>query len=224
MKCSAISALLVCAACISSSAIAKPKITFFDVPGATSTTVTAVNSNGEIVGMFDQDTLHAYVRHVDGSFETIDDPVAQFTFPEAMNSRNSIVGSFETTDVKRHGFVRHPANKSFQTITIEGAGFTDAKAINNTRTIVGNWGDKHHPHGPHGFIRNSHGNVVKFDFPGASGTDLVAINADGDIAGNFTDSNNQSHAFWHPMVRSRPSTLRTQFRTPQLPLMMRVTW
>ncbi len=222
MKCSAISALLVCAACISSSAIAKPKITFFDVPGATATTVTAVNSNGEIIGIAD---LHAYVRHLDGSFETIDDPVAQFTIPEAMNSRNSIVGSFETTDVKRHGFLRHPATKSFQTITIEGAGFTDAKAINSTRAIVGNWVDKHHPHGPHGFIRNSDGNVIKFDIPGASGTDLVAINAGGDIAGNFTDSNNQSTpSFWHPMGRSRPSTLRTQFRTPQLPLMMRVTW
>jgi hypothetical protein len=68
--------------------------TLVDVPGAVFTGLKGINSRGQTVGEYVDETniTHAFVRNVDGSIITIDYPGAIFTTANGINSEGSVVG------------------------------------------------------------------------------------------------------------------------------------
>ena len=76
------------------------------------------------------------------------------------------------------------------TFDVPGAGFTQPVAINGAGDIAG-------ASGGHGFLRRSTGVITVFDVPGALSTSTtpVAMNANGDITGNYVGPGLFNHGF-----------------------------
>src|SRR2546426_4133413 len=78
--------------------------TTIDVPDATSTLPTGINSRGDIVGFYEAGgTFHGFLLS-QGTFTTVDVPGSTSTFQPGINSRGDIVGSYEAGGVL-HGFL-----------------------------------------------------------------------------------------------------------------------
>jgi hypothetical protein len=73
------------------------------------------------------------------------------------------------------------------------AGGTFLQGINDHSTIVG-WYFPSSSSVTHGLILDQQG-FHSFDFPGSTSTQLSGINVEGDVVGNYTDSNSVVHGF-----------------------------
>jgi probable HAF family extracellular repeat protein len=145
--------------------------TFFPVDlGSASTQVTAINSNGDFVGFY-QDyltlnfTIHGFKWKVDNRLNPVGDPVLiniflarGFSLPlrvTGINDNGWIVGYYDTLDSKNHGFVWKPnlegiyAPGTHLTIDIVGATDTVVSDIANNGTFVGMYRDGQ---GRHAFV------------------------------------------------------------------------
>lgn len=89
--------------------------TVFDPPGAgpTGSLASAINSIGTIAGTFyDSNSIpHAYIRHLDGTYEILDHPSASQapsagTSASRINDSGQVIGIFVDTQGTSHGFVR----------------------------------------------------------------------------------------------------------------------
>jgi hypothetical protein len=83
-----------------------------DVPfaGAVDTGVLGINSRGEVVGYYDDNSslpAHGFV-HVHGSFTSIDVPSAASTVVEGINDSGEITGYYRDATGRVHGFVATP--------------------------------------------------------------------------------------------------------------------
>lgn len=148
-------------------------LTEFEAPGAGTaanrgTVVWRINDAGEAVGFYSTDggssappTYHGFLRKANGAFTILDDPDA---------------GSQVNEDGRKQG--------------------TQAYSINNAGTIVGSYVDS--SSNRHAFLYAG-GKFTNFDAPGAltstighqqglNGTLPTGIDADGVVAGTFTDS------------------------------------
>jgi hypothetical protein len=81
---------------------------------------------------------------------------------------------------------------TYTTFDVGGATATDAYAINAAGAVTGTYTNSGAT--PHGYVRDSSGNIIGFDVPGAIGTTPQAINAGGEIAGYYVDAAG-SHGF-----------------------------
>ncbi len=96
--------------------------------------VTAFSS---VVGWYgDGETWHGFLREPDGTFTTIDVPGAVDTFPNSINGRGQIAGSYNSP--KTHGFLLDQG--VFTTIDVPGAEVTFLWKIKGKR-IVGGYQD-----------------------------------------------------------------------------------
>ncbi len=87
-------------------------ITTIAFPGAASTYGFAINSKGDIAGMYQLSAggpSHVYVFSA-GGFDTVDVPGAAIGAAHGISSKGHIVGYFETPEGKRHGFIAVPAH------------------------------------------------------------------------------------------------------------------
>jgi hypothetical protein len=89
--------------------------TVFDPPGSgpTGSLASAINSIGTIAGTFyDSNSIpHAYVRHLDGTYEILDHPSASQspsagTSASRINDSGQVIGVFVDAQGTSHGFVR----------------------------------------------------------------------------------------------------------------------
>ena len=81
-------------------------IVIFDGPNSTSTQSTAINSKGQITGVYldASNIYHGFLREKHGSMTTVDVPNASSTYPTGINPRGNITGWYsDATGV--HGFV-----------------------------------------------------------------------------------------------------------------------
>jgi probable HAF family extracellular repeat protein len=106
--------------------------TTLDVPGASVTQASGVNSSGQIVGDFVDDAFgltHGFL-YSDGSFTTIDVPGASRTIAEGINVSGQIAGGFQDA-IGSHAFLYNGG--SFSTIDYPGfIGETLATGINDS--------------------------------------------------------------------------------------------
>jgi uncharacterized membrane protein len=113
-----------------------------------STAATGINNRSQIVGYSD---MKDGFLDTGGSFETIDVPDSNYTFPFGINGAGQIVGFFGAIlcEPKKptHGFLF--SGGSFNTIDVPGAVQTCAYGINSTGHIVGLFSDTV---GTHGFL------------------------------------------------------------------------
>jgi probable HAF family extracellular repeat protein len=116
--------------------------TTIDVPGAGVTGVFGINSAGDMVGYYGQNTnalrKHGFLLR-SGTFTTIDYTGADATFADGINDSGAIVGSAEFNGgLTGSGFTYD--GTTFTPIRIGGQPFTIAEGINNAGDIVGTAG------------------------------------------------------------------------------------
>jgi probable HAF family extracellular repeat protein len=111
--------------------------TNFDIPGATSTSVSGINDRGHIVGGY-TDNLGAHGFIFDGkTVTTIDFPESLGTGASAINNKGHIVGSFTGGDSRSHGFLYKHHQFTVIDAPFPDAGDTLLGGINNRGQIIG---------------------------------------------------------------------------------------
>src|SRR5262249_38365274 len=141
------------------------------------------------------------------TFTTIDFPGAVLTQTFDINAGGDIVGRYNDTAGKSHGFLL--SQGSFSTIDPPGATgvnlsppctapqgpaatATRAAGINPSGDIVGRYTDAAGV--THGFLL-SQGAYTTLDFPGAIYTQAIGVNPAGEIVGDYIDPNCSTHSF-----------------------------
>jgi hypothetical protein len=209
-------------------------ITVFNAPNAGSalnqgTFPTSIDIAGDVTGMyFDaNNAYHGFVRSgATGAMTEFDVTGAptnvghRGTTPISINDSGSITGIYIDTNAVRHGFVRTVSNgtATFATFNVTNAGSplgTAALSINAAGEITGSYVDTSGVF--HGFVRSAAGTITaSIDAPGAgtvaakggfsfTGTLPLSIDAAGDIAGIYTDSNGVHHGFFYTASANTPT-------------------
>jgi hypothetical protein len=82
----------------------------FEVPSQADTLMSAINDQGDVVGIyFDTNfAFHGYLKS-GSNFENIDFPGAPTTFALGINASGKIVGQYNDTDGVAHGFLAEPS-------------------------------------------------------------------------------------------------------------------
>jgi uncharacterized membrane protein len=129
---------------------------------------------------------HGFVLSRDGIFSTVDFPGALSSFGLGMNARGDVLGSYSNSDNLLHTFVMSadPFSSGGQFRAIDDpAGASQVVAIGiRGDDIVGGY-----PMGAerHGFLW-ADGKYTMIDVPGASFTNVTAIDARGQMVGRYT--------------------------------------
>lgn len=183
---------------------------------------TVINASGEVAGMYSNSLglVHGFVRTAGGAITNFDAPGAgtssptgkvQGTVPTAIDTAGDVTGVYIDVNNAYHGFLR-TADGTITEFDASGASSaanrgTSPMAMNDAGEIVGFYttGDLNTNSVYHGFIRAANGSFSTIDAPGAGsgespigrkqGTSPAAINASGEIAGTYVDSNNNRHGF-----------------------------
>jgi uncharacterized membrane protein len=164
----------------------------YDVPGALSTEIYAINNHGLMAGSFE---------NANGTFGFVDDGgrVIPFqvngktTFARSMNNQGDIVGTYGNDVVHApHAYLRKSGG-SVITLGPPGAAWTEANSINDPGVVAGTaLGSDGSIHG----FKGLPGKLLKFyDYPGAVETHLTGINNAGSLTGYYVDSNGHTHGF-----------------------------
>jgi probable HAF family extracellular repeat protein len=142
--------------------------TKIDVPGATLTVADGINTQGQIVGKY-EDTAgktHGFLLN-NGHFSNIDFPDAISTQANGINDHGGIVGAYQDTAFKFHGFLFSAG--SYSPIDVPSATDTRAFGINASGQIVGGYGKRH------GFVL-AQGRFTTIDVPRGGFTAARGIN------------------------------------------------
>jgi probable HAF family extracellular repeat protein len=171
-------------------------LTNLDVPGASVTAPRGINSQGNVVGLWynnsnGQSAIIQGFLWKDGTYTTIDVPGGfGGTFASGINDQGEIVGGYY--DGKEHGFLYRDG--VFTAIDFPGAVQTDAYGINQQGDIVGLYLTGKDAITTHGFLLRK-GIFTSIDFPGSLFTRVFDINNRGDIVGGYFDPVNGNHGF-----------------------------
>jgi uncharacterized membrane protein len=172
--------------------------TFDDPDGGTEdgegTIPTAINDSGEVAGYYVDSTLHThgFVRDQFGVVTSFDPPNGSSTTAYSINSAGDVVGSYLDSNLGFIAYLRDSAG-NFTPFSMPNAGSTFARSINDLGVIVG---DVSRGRLFGGFQRDASGNFTGITVPVPSeGTQVVAINNSGRIAGYYADLSNVQHGF-----------------------------
>jgi uncharacterized membrane protein len=152
--------------------------TTIDFPGATNTEAYGINPQGDIVGSYLSNGVHAFLLSR-GIFTTLDFPGASFTQALGINAQGDIVGRYTPWNGPGQGFLL--SKGAWTTIHFRGASNTQAWGINAQGDIVGFYFDDT---GIHGFLLSG-GAFRTLDFPNAAATEPLGINPRGEIVGIY---------------------------------------
>src|SRR5262249_55813195 len=158
--------------------------TILDDPSSVGFTTNAkgINSAGQVVGHYDNNSGEHGFLYSSGTYITIDDPLATGLIEAvAINDTGLIVGHYLSNN-STHGFIFNPSTGKYSTIDRPGASSTEALGINKAGQIVGTYTDGS---GQHGFLLNG-GLFTTIDEPFATqGTVATGINNLGQIVGYY---------------------------------------
>jgi probable HAF family extracellular repeat protein len=168
-----------------------------DAPYGTSTILTDINDNGQIVGLSFTGAIvtglgPAFLRNSDGTFTKIAFPDAIRTVAWGINNLGQIVGDYEErTRAAAHGFLLN--HEGYTTIDAPDAiGSTTVYDINDEGNLVGTYDLL-----AHGYLQDSSGDFETIDHPMAvryTG-ELIGINNLGQIVGIYLDGDGMDHGF-----------------------------
>jgi hypothetical protein len=112
----------------------------FDVPGATTTMATGINTSGVIVGAWTDSSTHTHGFLLSGGvFQSLDFPLAAGTTAMGINDSNEIAGSFSDAAGVSHGFI-YSAGAYIQ-VDVAGASATVLTRIKNNGHVTGAYAD-----------------------------------------------------------------------------------
>jgi len=175
--------LILAAICLCASSLHAVTWTEIDFPGASTTLLSGINNNGDIVGSYLNSgsfTIHGFVDK-GGVFTTVDPPGTVFTEAYAINDSDAIVGSFSNDNQTNQGFLLQ--SSTYTTIDFPGAINTWCYGINNAGQIVGFYEDASFI--THGF-ELSGTTFTTIDVSPGTSTFARGINNNGDIVGIIT--------------------------------------
>jgi uncharacterized membrane protein len=173
-----------------------------------------INASGAVAGVYiDANSVHhGFTRDSSGNFSLLDAPGAgtasgEGTEPDGINAGGVIVGGIDVGVVNGVGTTHSFLRTADGTYTVfdppqSGAHTSFAEGINDDGVIVGEYRDANLVR--HGYLRQANGTFTSFDEPDAAqlplsstnlGTTPRSINADGAVAGLYTDTNGVRHAF-----------------------------
>jgi probable HAF family extracellular repeat protein len=162
-----------------------------NVPNATASVATGINTSGLIVGAY-QDVaglVHGFSTSDSSTFNDVDFPGATSTQAIDVNDAGVIAGDYIDAANVEHGFISNGG--TFTAINFPGATNTAVAGINANSDIVGGYTDTT---GSHGFLLSG-GVFTPINFPLASSTTAFGINDNGDIAGFYPDTAGKTHGF-----------------------------
>jgi len=139
-----------------------------------------VNGWQSLQGMAQQSTYLPCVQDL-YTFETLDVPGAVESYPEGINDKGDVTGSYLDASLAFHGFVRQ--HGVFRTLDVPGSLFTAAVSINNKGQVAGYFVDS--GFASHGFLYD--GKFKTIDYPGALATRVLGLNDKGEITGDRFD-------------------------------------
>lgn len=153
--------------------------TLIDVPDSTSTQVWAINSRGEMVGVYvSAGVTHGFLLS-GGRFQTIDYPGAALTFANGINAQGDIVGEYATTPTgPHHGFIL--SGGRFTTIDFPGSTSSAIVGIAANGDVVGGYNSP-----ARGFLVSA-GTFTSIDYPGATSVVTGSMSPQGDVVGSYT--------------------------------------
>ena len=170
----------------------------FDPPGSTSTTPSGITPEGTITGSYADASgvQHGFLRTPTGRFTTFDPPGSTSTTPTSISPNGEIVGVYCNMPAcaPSHGFIRardgafatfdSPAGSGgiSPAIYIPGGPPPD---INPSGEVAGTYFASVPSFTEHGFLRAKNGAFTTIDVPGASFTEILAINPSGATIGDF---------------------------------------
>jgi len=159
-----------------------------------STILYGINSAGSIIGT---QPSQAFVRDVHGTVTMFNLPGSILTVPTSVNQAGEIAGIWFDVNSKSHGFVRSPQGTltSFDP-PLGVTGFITLPNINRAGVVVGSYltGSYLTGYVLHSFERSPHGAITLIEIPGASSTQVTALNDLGTIVGSYLDAKGQ-HGF-----------------------------
>ena len=168
----------------------------------------AVAPSGEIVGdaTIQPGAQQMAFSYLNGTYTPLPAPAeATDLYPDFVNDQGVIAGSYAAGAIGphgtpfAHGFVQRgarlqmvdfPAPAGMENVGTTVAGVTRTGDILGSYSVTG----AHDATTTHGFVRHM-GVWSSFDVPGAVSTTVTKINAQGSVAGTYTDAKNVGHAF-----------------------------
>jgi uncharacterized membrane protein len=179
--------------------------TTIDVPKASFTAINGINAAGQLAGTYTDSSggFHAFFSPSQGVFTTLTPLNSVRSQCGFLNAQGQVVGSYRTSDMKRHGFLWRGG--TFKTFNVNGdqtPGGTVPNGINDSGQIVGSYVDA--DGNRHGFLLDKAPTcnlqpcavtVATLDVPGALLTVAQGINNAGVIAGLYVDESGNQHGF-----------------------------
>jgi probable HAF family extracellular repeat protein len=170
--------------------------TTIDPPGSFTTTVTAINAKGQIVGSYQESgggPEHSFV-YSGGTYTILNVPGGTDTTADSINNKGQIVGSYLDGSGQQHGFVY--SGGTYTTIDPSGIGSgPNAFSINNSGQIVGPYFGNGTEHG---FLANPAGHQRA---PDSADIGIALLNQY--AAAGFHSETNNGGNLTSPQVDSR---------------------
>jgi hypothetical protein len=179
--------------------------TEYDVPGAVSDDVLAINDAGDFSGGFDPGSgiFQGFVS-LGGTITSFSVPGASLTLAyDINNSKRLVVGYYIDGSGIFHGYYRDANGALHFPIDPPGSVQTILFGDNNRNWVVGRYADASGV--THGLFFTAPNNFFIFDYPGSTFTSLNGINAQGNICGRYGDASGIAHGFI-ARVRGTPPT------------------
>jgi hypothetical protein len=170
--------------------------TQFDIPDATgSTAAFGINNGGTVVGSYDKNGYHGFIRSPGGSYTTTDVSGAANTLIYGINTSGRVVGGYGNPAIytSGHGFIYDSGTYTFPFDVPSSLGSYPA-GINSAGEIVGQYSQDGTFQGVRGFFW-SNGSFTTLTAPGAVSTEPRGINDGGIIVGSYGDTNSINHGF-----------------------------
>jgi hypothetical protein len=171
------------------------------IRGASDTRGRGIDDRGRITGNYrNADGVeHGFVRDKSG-FHAIDVPDAATTDVWDIDVLGRMIGDTTDTSGIVHGYVYEEG--TFRLLDFPGAAQTSTRGISASGVIVGLYSDDFDAVFLHGLEITSDGAMHSFDVPGAvleaGGTSGFAVNARGDIVGDYNDATGLHGFVRHP--------------------------
>ncbi|MBV8530838.1 MAG: RHS repeat protein [Candidatus Eremiobacteraeota bacterium] len=162
-------------------------------PAARTTTITALNGSGTIVGFYAEPTgAIAAFEERDGRWSRYSHAGSNQTEYLGVNDDGSTVGFYADARGIRHAFEYDGLTKQLRLIRPPGGLSVTATAINNRGDIVGYMTTERGR--VTGFLAQRE-RMTEFSYPGAVETKALGISADAFIVGSYVDAGGVTHGF-----------------------------
>jgi hypothetical protein len=172
----------------------------------------SINTRSDIAGMYidTSGVFHGYLRHGDGTVETLDYPGAAGTQGYGVNDRGTVIGVYFDAAGVTHAFER--IKGVYKNIDLPNGAATTPLSVNNSNQIVGEFQPTLDVFG-YGFVLNEDGTFTLHNAPDAppQSTLFISINNRKEVLGAWADADGNENNFLRKQAKYHAITLPDSF-------------